>query len=597
ASGGKRILSDVSLSIRPGEFVAVVGGSGNGKTTLVSALCGFKPPSSGKVLFNGQDLARCFGVYRASIGYVPQDNILHGNLTLERALDFAAMLRLPPDTAAAERKQRVEEVLAELDLLPHRDTFIDDLSGGQRKRASIGVELLTRPSLFFLDEPTSGLDPVAETLIMRRLRELADQGRTLILVTHATQNIMLCDRVAFLSRGGRLAFFGRPRDALDFFMVEEFVDAYDKLESEPSVGDYARQYEASPYHERCTAAATPPPLGHTRPAHVQRPSTSGVRQFGILMRRSLELLLAPRRGARQALAVLLLQAPLIARCRGLIFPRAVFHERPIVVPPDQLAAAGVRLPLGQVQKSCDLSPDELAALPASLQADWMAEPCGDTRKAMLMLFLLSIVAIWLGAFNGAKEIIREQAIYRRERLAVLGILPYVCSKIALLWIVSIVQAALLLAIMFGMIDFPPEPNVLLGTTAVILLTFAVATLFGLAISAVASSPEFSQMALPILLLPQMFFAGAMLALGEMGSGARYVSALTLSRWSWESLGAIADLPRYAQAQGGPMLSLLEEHKWRHTFEIDPWTHAQVLGLFGLAFLVVTVVALRRKDAL
>src|SRR5205085_3790256 len=134
--------------------------------------------------------------------------IIHRDLTVERALEYAARLRLPADTTGPERTRRVEEVLDDLNLTPHRAKYIDDLSGGQRKRVSIGVELLTRPNLFFLDEPTSGLDPATETQVMRLLRELADQGRTLVLITHATQNIELCDKVVFMSRGGHLAFYG-----------------------------------------------------------------------------------------------------------------------------------------------------------------------------------------------------------------------------------------------------------------------------------------------------------------------------------------------------------------------------------------------------
>ena len=160
---GLRILQDVSLSIYPQEFVAIVGASGSGKSTLLNALCGFRPASAGAVLLNGIDLYHNFDAYRNDLGYVPQDDIIHRELPVRRALDYAARLRMPGDTSTAERLQRVEEVMEDLDLRACADRAVRQLSGGQRKRVSIGVELLTRPSLFFLDEATSGLDPGTES--------------------------------------------------------------------------------------------------------------------------------------------------------------------------------------------------------------------------------------------------------------------------------------------------------------------------------------------------------------------------------------------------------------------------------------------------
>jgi ABC-type multidrug transport system ATPase subunit len=115
-------------------------------------------------------------------------------LTIYQALDYAAQWRMPSDTTKEEREKRVMEVLADLDLTHRKDVQISGLSGGQQKRVSIGVELLTKPGLFFLDEPTSGLDPGTETALMQLMRRLADQGRTIILITHATKNVMLADR-------------------------------------------------------------------------------------------------------------------------------------------------------------------------------------------------------------------------------------------------------------------------------------------------------------------------------------------------------------------------------------------------------------------
>jgi ABC-type multidrug transport system ATPase subunit/pSer/pThr/pTyr-binding forkhead associated (FHA) protein len=207
------LLKDISLTIMPNEFVAIVGGSGSGKSTLLKALTGFMPASSGSMLINGDDLYSNFDAHRSQFGFVPQEDIIHKELSVYEALDYSARLRLPADTSDSDRKKRINEVLATLDLTERKDLQIKKLSGGQLKRVSIGVELLTKPGFFCLDEATSGLDPGMESQIMRMLRGLSDQGCTVMLVTHATQNVMLCDHVIFLARGGYLAFFGPPDQA------------------------------------------------------------------------------------------------------------------------------------------------------------------------------------------------------------------------------------------------------------------------------------------------------------------------------------------------------------------------------------------------
>ncbi len=228
---GRVILNKVSLIIQPREFVAIVGGSGSGKSTLLGALSGFARATSGEVRVNGDDYYGNFDAYRGVLGYVPQHDILHGRLRVDEALRYTAELRLPVDTAASELEARVARVLDDVDMTAHRHGFISELSGGQRKRVSIAAELLADPSLFFLDEPTSGLDPGLEKKMMYTLRRLADAGRTVVLVTHATANIQQCDHVLFLAEG-RMVYFGPPRLALRMFNVAsgDFADIYTKLE-------------------------------------------------------------------------------------------------------------------------------------------------------------------------------------------------------------------------------------------------------------------------------------------------------------------------------------------------------------------------------
>ncbi|MGH2586005.1 MAG: FHA domain-containing protein, partial [Dehalococcoidia bacterium] len=246
---GVNLLQDISLSICPREFVVVVGASGAGKSTLLNALTGFHPARSGRVLINGDNLYQNFDAHRANLGYVPQEDIIHADLTVQRALDYAAQLRLPADTSTAERKSRVEEVMTTLGLTERRGVPVRDLSGGQRKRVSIGVELLTKPGLFFLDEATSGLDPGTELQMMRLLRSLADDGQTVLLVTHATKNVALCDQVLFLAKGGHLAWYGPPDEALRYFGVDDFDAIYEKLEHDLTPAGWARRYRDSPQYQ------------------------------------------------------------------------------------------------------------------------------------------------------------------------------------------------------------------------------------------------------------------------------------------------------------------------------------------------------------
>ena len=421
---GINILNDISLAVYPREFVALVGVSGAGKSTLLDALSGFRPATAGVVLLNGDELYRNFDAYRTIIGYVPQDDIIHRDLSVYKALDYAAQLRLPPDTGSRERRERIDEVLDELGLWERRDTPVKRLSGGQRKRVSIGVELLTRPTLFFLDEPTSGLDPGTEARMMRLMRQLADQGRTIVLITHATQNVMLCDKVIFLAAGGHLAYFGPPEDALDYFKVEEFTAIYDKLEMESSPEEWDRTYRSSAYYktnvvDRLREWRDQARVKAQRGLMQQRPGAavkkvSAFKQFIILTRRALDIMVKDTRN----LAVLLLQSPLIAFFLTLIFERHMFDPAP---------------PAG----------------PGVL-------PVGDARMAMQLTFFLAVVSMWFGTNNSAKEILKEAAIYKRERTVIHKIMPYILSKEGVLVLVGVLQSIFLLGVVAVGIELPDK---------------------------------------------------------------------------------------------------------------------------------------------
>ncbi|NJM77239.1 MAG: ATP-binding cassette domain-containing protein [Acaryochloridaceae cyanobacterium RU_4_10] len=297
--GSLKLLQNISLSVFPEEFVTIVGVSGAGKSTLLNALSGFRPATRGNVFVNGHNLYQNYDAYRTELGYVPQDDIIHLDLSVQQALDFAARLRLPPDISPPERRRQVQQVLEDLELLEQSKTLVKNLSGGQRKRVSIGVELLTKPSLFFLDEATSGLDPGTELQMMRLLRRMATQGRTVILVTHTTKNLSLSDLVVFLAKGGRVAFFGPPQEALAYFEVEEFDEIYIKVEEERSPEEWALQYQESPYYQEYVVdrqaslnGALTDPNRETQPA-MEGPNQSSKpsfwRQLRLLSQRNLTI--------------------------------------------------------------------------------------------------------------------------------------------------------------------------------------------------------------------------------------------------------------------------------------------------------------------
>ncbi len=494
------LLDDISLSIQPREFVAIVGVSGAGKSTLLDALNGFRPARQGQVLVNGTELYRHFDDYRTQIGYVPQDDIIHKDLTVYTALDYAARLRLPADTTREERKQRVTEVIETLHLSERREVPIHRLSGGQRKRASIGVELLTKPGLFFLDEATSGLDPGTESQMMRLLRQLADEGQTVLLITHATKNVLLCDQVAFLARGGRLVYFGPPEKALAYFGVQDFDAIYEKLENEETPEAWAEKFRKSAAFQEFVVRRLQTQYGalmdvrRTDGGEKPRPRNAGkrissLRQFGILSSRYLNII----RRDRTYLLLLLLIAPVLGAIDLIAWPRSVLdlHD-------------------------------------------------GDSRRTMVMLFLGAIIPFLVGALSSVREIVKEAPIYRRERAVNLKILPYLGSKLWVGLLFALYNAAALLALKLVAVDFSQ-----LGWEGILQLyvTIALAAMsgvvWGLLISAVAPREEQALLLMIVVVVAQMVFSGGILSLSQLGFAGDVLGAVTSSKWTYQALVSAA----------------------------------------------------------
>ena len=225
---GKRILHNISTTIKPREFIVVIGPSGAGKSTMMKSLNGFAPATSGQVLMNGMDFYSHFDEFRTVIGYVPQDDIVHKQITVEKALYYSAQLRVP-DMKKDEIHQKIYSILEKLEIEKRAHAKIKILSGGERKRVNIGVELISDPLLLFMDEPTSGLDYGSIIKIMDLCREIANEGKSIFMVSHPLEKFDLLDFLCVLTRGGRLACFAPPPEVLEYFGVNKYLEIFLEL--------------------------------------------------------------------------------------------------------------------------------------------------------------------------------------------------------------------------------------------------------------------------------------------------------------------------------------------------------------------------------
>jgi ABC transport system ATP-binding/permease protein len=496
-SGGGmlRLLDNISLSIQPNEFVGLLGPSGAGKSTFMDALNGMRPASGGSVLINNLDLYEHLDSIKQSIGYVPQDDIIHRELTVYRTLYYVAKLRLSQDVTRTEINQIIEEVLDVTGLTERRDVPINQLSGGQRKRVSIAVELITKPSVIFLDEPTSGLDPATEEKIMTLFRQIAESGRTVILTTHAMENVKLFDKIVLLMRG-KLVFYGRPDEALKYLNAGSFKDLYDKLEepvdrklkqnggsrqqiTEQVAEEWKQKFTNTPQYKRNVYEPLKQ-IGKAESGGVHKERKLGVfgavRQWITLSRRYWEVLLRDK----FTLFILLAQAPIIAFLTFVVM--------------------------------------------------------GEDQPRDFVYFVLSLVAVWFGTSVAAREIIRERPVYNRERMVNLGILPYLASKLFVLGVIVGVQCFLLFAPL-KLLDFAglmSMPGTYFGIPQffAMLLTAAVGIALGLLISALVKTSEMATSLVPLILIPQILFSG----LVGVPTGVNKVAGLLMpATWSFDTM--------------------------------------------------------------
>ncbi|MGC0333893.1 ABC-type multidrug transport system ATPase subunit/pSer/pThr/pTyr-binding forkhead associated (FHA) protein/ABC-type multidrug transport system permease subunit [Streptomyces sp. SAI-170] len=499
--GRKTLLDHVSFPVGEKCLLAVVGPSGAGKSTLLNALTGQRPADHGTVLYDGRDLYRDYAELRQRIGLVPQDDILHAQLTVRSALAYAAELRFPQDTAKAERRARVDEVIRELGLEQRAAQPVHSLSGGQRKRVSVALELLTKPSLLFLDEPTSGLDPGMDRSVMHMLRGLADDGRTVIVVTHSVLSLDVCDRLLVLAPGGRIAYYGPPEEALAFFGHAEWPEAFESFEHDQD-RDWAGTYRASLQHRRYVAdASAQPRVPRSGPVIIAPPPKPRSRnaQLGTLVRRYTAALSADRTFL------------------------AIMIALPFVMGAMARALAG-----GELTR--------------------------DT--AMNALLILCVGGVLTGAANAVRELVKERVIYRRERAVGLSRSAYLMSKVIVLGTITVLQAVVLTLVALLGVDLnaPRDEGVLLPplaeiTVAVALLAFT-AMMLGLVVSALVRKEEVTMPLLVLLAIVQVVFCGALLKLDGV-PGLEQLSWLVPSRWA---LGAMAGTIQLARIVSGDLTS-------------------------------------------
>lgn len=513
--GGKQILKDVSFGVPEKSLIAVIGPSGSGKSTLLKALTGYRPANEGDVLYDNRNLYKQFAELRQRIGLVPQDDILHKELTVKKALKYAAKLRFPADTTARERDQRIDEVLRELKLDVHKEKKVTSLSGGQRKRVSVALELLTKPSLIFLDEPTSGLDPGMDRDVMQLLRGLADDGRTVLVVTHSVAELAICDKLLVMAPGGAVAYFGPPEEALNFFGYDTWADVFSAFENYRDY-DWAGRWKGSQHYQIYAAdidaiaaqSVQMPPMQAMRPPKPQ----GWMSQFTTLVRRYVSV---------------------IASDKG-------FLALTVILP----------LVLGSVSLLIDQGKDLLVNTEINPNT---GQPVAN-GTALTVLLILAVGACFAGAANSVRELIKERVIYERERATGLSRSAYLMSKVFVLGCITVLQG-----LMVGVIGFSsrtiPDEGLILGSQTLLELCIPImalgfsAMMFGLIISALVKTAEKTMPLLVMFAIVQVVFTGCLFPLA--GSvGVNELSYLMPSRWAVAAAGATLDFNRISPPAKG-----------------------------------------------
>jgi ABC-type multidrug transport system ATPase subunit/ABC-type multidrug transport system permease subunit len=505
-AGNKVLLDHVSFPIPEKCLLGVIGPSGAGKSTLLGALTGMRPATTGTVLYDNRDLYSNYNELRYRIGLVPQESVLHTQLTARRALQYSAELRFPADTKPAERDGRVDEVMGELGLTRHANTRADRLSGGQLKRVNVAQELLTKPSLLFLDEPTSGLDPGLDKSVMEQMRDLAHDGRTVIVVTHSVDNLDTCDRLLVLVPGGRIAYYGPPEEGLNYFGQSRWAEVFQAFDRYPD-RDWAGEYAASPPYQQYVLGQrqqAPQPGDSQVLAAAPPPQRRGAfKQMGTLTRRYIRV---------------------IASDRGYLTFMALL---PIL--------------LGAL----------ISQVPAT---HGLAGAPGSNIDAGTLLLILVICACLAGMASSVRELVKERSILTRERAAGLSSGAYLVSKLLVLGIISVLQSTLLVLIGVAWRKFPDKGAFLTGFPLIeVILGIAVLAIasmcLGLLVSAMVSTSEKAMPFLVLFTMVQVVMSGYVVPLAH-NPGLKQFSEIAPSRWGFAAAASSVNLDVITPPVGG-----------------------------------------------
>ncbi len=517
--GTKTLLDNISIDARPGTLTAVIGPSGAGKSTFARQVAGLTHPTSGTITFEGHDVHAEYASLRSRIGMVPQDDVVHGQLTVRQALMYAAELRLPPDTNKDDREQVVMQVLEELEMTKHLDTRVDKLSGGQRKRASVAMELLTGPSLLILDEPTSGLDPALDRQVMTMLRQLADAGRVVLVVTHSLTYLDVCDQVLLLAPGGKTAFYGPPSQIGARLGTTNWADIFSTVAGDPD--EASRRYLA-------TAPPVPPEPPSKQAVDLGKPAKTSIkRQLFTIARRQVRLIVSDR-----GYSAFLLFLPFIMGVLSLSVPGGGKDG----------ASVGFGLPIPAIQGGA--SPNEAGQI----------------------LVMLNVGAIFMGTALTIRALIGEKTIFLREQAVGLSTTAYLLAKIAVFTAFAIVQSIIVTTITVvgkgwgeGAVD---SGAFLSGRTLELFVDIAAtcvaAAMTGLALSALAKSAEQIMPLLVVAIMSQLVFSGGLIPVtGRVVLD--QLSWVTPARWGFATSASTVDLTRLV-----PPPLLPDDPHWKHT---------------------------------
>jgi ABC-type multidrug transport system ATPase subunit len=543
------LLDGINLVIRPREFVCLLGPSGSGKSTLLSALSGRAAPDDGRVLVNGKDLHAHFDALKQDIAVVPQKDVLHDSLSVGDALWYTARLRLPPDLSGGEVKECIDETLGTVGLTQRRGTLIRHLSGGQVKRASLANEIMGKPSLLFLDEVTSGLDEQTDRDMMDLFRSVADTGKTVVCITHSLANVeRTCHLVVILTAGGRLAFVGKPSEALEYFGIQRLGDVYERLAEQPAE-HWQQAFAATPLYQRYVTGRLPQQDGAAPPAPPARRSSGRgrlfLRQTALLTRRYFAIW----RGDYLSLLAMLGQSILVAVLLGTLFGNLDLKDVS-----DKLDSAKSQLDSLQSRRPAGAAEASRMESDGNRLKEDVVRLTGEKTKLLFrsvnLLFLLAVTSFWFGCNNAAKEIVKERVIYTRERDFNVQVGSYYCSKLLLLVLFSGLQALVLA----GLAQFWCHPPGAFAAKSVLLMVLAASGVaLGLAISAASPTEEMAITLIPVAVMPQIILSGVIAPLE--GLSKLLAQTLITAYWGNGALQALlpeADAKLIDIKQGSPV---------------------------------------------